>query len=645
MKLLRLKITDPAGFRSLPCGFEHHFRTEWSLQDELAQPDGFAPFVCAGPNGSGKSNLLEVLAAIFFQLEILRVRRSFLPEVLQDTDQDFSPMAFELDYLIRVPPEYLQPNGPMWAKVGVLKRPGESVRFLWENQSDFNTDAYEIFKGGYADILLPQYVLAYSSGENEILSLPFFKMRFVQFDEYSNALAKQLPYPGYPDTRLAYLDNNFSQAILLCNLLFQDEATLQPFREDVGIEALREFRIIIRRSIPITPEQLETYDLASEDERKERLNRIRSEHPRTTDAERRDLVCREIVRGNPALWIEENDPGSLRYRLNLMHLLEADERLQRALKGKTAADRERERSSTRYENFDPAITRLKRCATLTFEDEATDTLILDYWVNDKTKQAFRENFDFEVNRSPLALFQAFQVLLALNLYVVSDALKSDVYRSTSHYASETVPTLASDERIMRFKFVRFSKQGVTKPMMLKELSDGEHQLLHSLGMCLLFRETNSLFLLDEPETHFNPDWRANFITRLRQCLAGDGSVGQEMLITTHTPFLISDSKPKKVLVFAKDKASGAVSISHPDYNTLGASINKITMNTFGKRETIGGHAQALLDDLRRRFEEGSENKEALITEIHQQLGDSVEKLLLIKAILDDGQTHNGEAKG
>ena len=118
-----------------------------------------------------------------------------------------------------------------------------------------------------------------------------------------------------------------------------------------------------------------------------------------------------------------------------------------------------------------------------------------------------------------------------------------------------------------------------------------------------------------------------------------------MLVTTHTPFLISDSKPDKVLVFAKDKTSGAVSISHPDYNTLGASINKITMNTFGKRETIGGHAQALLEALRARFEQGSEDKDALITEIHQQLGDSVEKVLLIKAILDSDQQGNGEAQG
>lgn len=201
-KLCRHETAAPqnyywAGFRSLPSSFEHHFRTDWSLQGELAQPEGFAPFVCAGPNGSGKSNLLEDLAAIFFQLEILRVRRSFLPEVLQNADQDFSPMAFELDYLIRLPVEYRDPDGPEWAKVSVWKNPGESVRFLWVNQSDFDADINEVFKGGYADILLPQYVLGYSSGENEILSLPFFKLRFVQFDEYWNALTRQLSYPGH----------------------------------------------------------------------------------------------------------------------------------------------------------------------------------------------------------------------------------------------------------------------------------------------------------------------------------------------------------------------------------------------------------------------------------------------------------------
>ncbi|WJI14338.1 restriction system-associated AAA family ATPase [Pseudoxanthomonas winnipegensis] len=595
MKLLRLKITDPKGFRSLPCGFEHHFRTEWSLQDELEQANDFAPFVCAGLNGSGKSNLLEALAAIFFQLEVLRVRRSFLPEPLQDEVPDVSPIAFELEYLIRVPAEYRGPGSPLWAKAAVWKNAGESVRIRWENQGDFSTDVVEAFQGDHADILLPQYVLGYSSGENEILSLPFFKMRFVQFDEYWNALAKQLPYPGYPETRLAYLDNGFSQAILLCNMLFQDEATLQPFREHVGIGALKQFRIILRRSILVTRHQLAAF--------------TSGDYIMPTEAEDGRFADTNVV------YI---DPATGDYRLKLLHGLEANERTQNT----------------------SIIEKLKRCATLHFHDEASDTLTLDYWVNENTKQAFRANFD----DSPLALFQALQVLLALNLYPVSEALKSDLYTSTSHYVSETVPTLASDERAMRIKNFYFTKQGIEKPMLLKELSDGEHQLLHSLGLCLLFRETNSLFLLDEPETHFNPSWRANFISRLRQCLPGNGKYAQEMLITTHTPFLISDSKPDKVLVFAKDKTTGLVSISHPGYNTLGASINKITMSTFGKRETIGGHAQALLEALRARFEQGTEDKEALITEIHQHLGDSVEKVLLIKAILGDDQSGNGEAR-
>jgi hypothetical protein len=108
-----------------------------------------------------------------------------------------------------------------------------------------------------------------------------------------------------------------------------------------------------------------------------------------------------------------------------------------------------------------------------------------------------------------------------------------------------------------------------------------------------------------------------------------------MLITTHSPFLISsDSTPDKVLVFDRDDVTREISISNPQYNTLGASINKITMSTFVKRETIGGRAQKLLEEFRRRFEQGEEDNEALIEEIHSKLGDSVEKLLLIKMILD-----------
>lgn len=596
MKLLRLKIKDPEGFRSLPCGFEHYFRTERALQDELVSLEGFAPFVCAGRNGSGKSNLLEALAAIFYHMECIYLENR--PDSF-DYDEKENPKGFqskqgvpdgfEVEYLIRRPNDL--PVNDDQVRVQLTKVPKEDPQWrLWNaTQNDWekleDLEKREKLSTGRAlrRSLLPDYILGYSSGENEILSLPFFKMRFVQFDEYWNHLQTQTRYPGRPETRLAYLDNGFSQAILLCNLLFQNEATLQPFREDVGIEALKEFRIILRRSIQISPK-----------------------------------IAEQFGKDNPAV---RNDPESGQYSINLVRLLEADERLQEALKAQP------EQSSMKYENFDPAVTRLKRCATLSYEDEAADTLILDYCVNEETRKAFSANFT-----DALELFQAFQVLLTLNLYPVSDALKADLYRSDSHYVGETVPTLASDQRIMRFKNVFFTKRGVTQPILHKSLSDGEHQLLHSLGLCLLFRDTNSLFLLDEPETHFNPDWRASFITRLNTCLQGREGGSQEMLITTHSPFLISDSKPDKVLVFEKDKATGIVSISHPDYNTLGASINKISMETFQKQETIGRRANQILLDLLSDPTSQS-NPLALAKRIMESVGDSIERTFAVQAVL------------
>jgi restriction system-associated AAA family ATPase len=418
-------------------------------------------------------------------------------------------------------------------------------------------------------------------------------MRFVQYDEYWQALKQQLDYPGSPESRMVYLDSGFSQAILLCNLLFHDEATLRLFWEDVGIKSLREFRIVIQRSFELDITQISTFGSQNESQ------------PQSIE---------EIVQNHSALDSVEDEFSTNRYRVTIVDLLDGDD------------------------DSDKIIARFKRCATCWFLDPATDTLYLDYYVNEATRQAFRENFSFEVHRSPIELFQAFQVLLTLNLYAVSDELKADLYRSDSLYVSENVPTLATDNRIIQFKDLWLTKTEVSEPVLLKSFSDGEHQLLHTLGLCLLFKNTNSLFLLDEPETHFNPDWRANFVTRLYQSFEDVNNQednqknNQEMLITTHTPFLISDSKPEKVLVFQKD--DGVVSINHPDYNTFGASINKITMNTFDKRETIGGHAQEILENFRERFHSANEDKDQLITEINQQLGDSVEKMLLIKTILD-----------
>lgn len=607
MKLLRLKITDPKGFRSLQSGFELNFRRNPDEDDISLDDETITPYVCAGPNGSGKSNLLEVLAAIFFQLEVLRTRRNFLPSnFIYDENEnpngfkegDGYPNAYALEYLILEELDSTNKNKKRnWAHIKITKElntPISMVQVVKSNDRILELSLNELKR----EKLLPEYILGYSSGENQILSLPFFKMRFIQYDEYRNSLKEQLAYTGRPDGRMAYLDQEYSQAILLSNLLIQEKNFLASVKEDIGLQDLKEFRLIIKRTININKEDI--FDLVSESIDLHQLKGTQDE------------IINEIIRKNPAIEKIEKEYGEeYQYRLNLIRLFE--------------------KSDTSDHKKDPVIERFKRCATFYFEDEAENSLYLDYYVNEATKEAFKVNFDFEEHQSPIALFQAFQVLLTLNLYAVSDRLKSEIYKSESLYVSETVPVLASDQKIFQIENVCFTKKNIEGPVLLKSLSDGEHQLLHSLGLCMLFKNTNSLFLLDEPETHFNPDWRSNFISRIKECFDGSKN-SQEMLITTHTPFLISDSKPDKVLEFNKDD-HGMVRVNPPDYNTFGASINKITMSTFNKQETIGAYAQEEIKKLHERFKKG-EDKEVLLKEINDRIGDSVEKVLLVKTILD-----------
>src|SRR5262249_25287638 len=152
------------------------------------------------------------------------------------------------------------------------------------------------------------------------------------------------------------------------------------------------------------------------------------------------------------------------------------------------------------------------------------------------------------------------------------------------YVNETIPMPASHERIMRFKDFEIIKEGVSSKLYGKALSDGEHQLVHTIGLCLLFRHEPALFLLDEPETHLNPDWRATYVSTLRAALEADTATKnmmREVLLTSHSPFIISDCQPENVLVFEKD-ADGRVEWHNPEFNTFGASANAITIKVFGR---------------------------------------------------------------
>ena len=142
--------------------------------------------------------------------------------------------------------------------------------------------------------------------------------------------------------------------------------------------------------------------------------------------------------------------------------------------------------------------------------------------------------------------------------------------------------------------------------------------------------------MDEPETHFNPDWKAKFISTLRDCLSTNSNndkVLRELLITSHSPFIVSDCKEENVLVFKKNEETKEVTWNRPGFNTFGASVNLINIKVFGKTETIGSYANEILDRLYLRLNEG-EDKNKLIDDANKLLGDSVEKVIFINRAIE-----------
>ena len=76
----------------------------------------------------------------------------------------------------------------------------------------------------------------------------------------------------------------------------------------------------------------------------------------------------------------------------------------------------------------------------------------------------------------------------------------------------------------------------------------------------------SLFLFDEPDTHFNPDWRSKLVQLINTSISQGRS--QELLLTTHSPFIISDCKPQNVFIFERNSNGKVKKPRNPDLTLM-----------------------------------------------------------------------------
>ncbi|MCU0924493.1 MAG: restriction system-associated AAA family ATPase [Hydrogenophaga sp.] len=271
------------------------------------------------------------------------------------------------------------------------------------------------------------------------------------------------------------------------------------------------------------------------------------------------------------------------------------------------------------------IDQLKRCSTCHAYEEKTETYVFDFLVTDEMRAAFEAFWATTID-----LYSAMHKLAMLNDLAIPKVTRERLMRDikTRRFASR-LPEPQDEDRVFRFEQVRFLPEVGEGVVDYVSLSDGEHQLAQILGTMCMASFPNVLFLLDEPESHFNPQWRVKFISRLMDLPTANGPrsepggapAQQDCLLTTHTPFVPSDMSRENVLIFKKSGAT--VEVRRPNIETFGTTFDAILGECFDVRPPMS-------EVPRREIKELMVSQDAKVVKAGiAKLGDSVDKVFLM----------------
>lgn len=118
----------------------------------------------------------------------------------------------------------------------------------------------------------------------------------------------------------------------------------------------------------------------------------------------------------------------------------------------------------------------------------------------------------------------------------------------------------------------------------RELSEGEQQLLTVLGLLRFTAEDESLFLLDEPDTHLNPRWCVDYLNYLKSFVGqnNEGEDNSHIVLTTHNPLAIAELVKEQVQILYREAGSRTVCAENPAVDPKGMGFAGIvTSDMFG----------------------------------------------------------------
>ena len=145
--------------------------------------------------------------------------------------------------------------------------------------------------------------------------------------------------------------------------------------------------------------------------------------------------------------------------------------------------------------------------------------------------------------------------------------------------------------------IRVKARGVDGALTFRELSEGEQQLLMVLGLLRFTKEDESLFLLDEPDTHLNPAWSLRYLGFLSQIAGAQDNC--HVVISTHDPLVIAGLTRSQVQMMRRNDKTGQITAEVPSDDPKGMGVaGLLTSEVYGLRSALDLETLELLDEKR-----------------------------------------------
>ena len=118
-----------------------------------------------------------------------------------------------------------------------------------------------------------------------------------------------------------------------------------------------------------------------------------------------------------------------------------------------------------------------------------------------------------------------------------------------------------------------------------------------LGLMRFTKEDESLFLLDEPDTHLNPAWSVLYLNFIEN-IVGDQQ-NSHVIILTHNPLTLASLTKQQVKIMDRDPETEQVRSSSAEDDPKGMGVAGIlTSDIFGLRSTLDLETLRILDEKR-----------------------------------------------